>query len=189
MIGRVLFSVAALTLVAAKPADPPVKPMLSVIAPAEVANDPSNKLILELSTGGKIVIMMRPDAAPEMVGRVKTLVRQGFYNGLTFHRVVPGFMAQGGDPTGKGDGGSPLPDLKAEFNSLPFLRGTVGAARTNEPDTANSQFFIMFAPNATLNDRYTAFGRVIEGMPAADAIAPGEPPEQPTRIVRATLGG
>jgi peptidylprolyl isomerase len=189
MIGRVLFSVAALTLVAAKPADPPVKPMLSVIAPAEVANDPSNKLILELSTGGRVVIMMRPDAAPEMVGRVKTLVRQGFYNGLTFHRVVPGFMAQGGDPTGKGDGGSPLPDLKAEFNSLPFLRGTVGAARTNEPDTANSQFFIMFAPNATLNDRYTAFGRVIEGMPAADAIAPGEPPEQPTKIVRATLGG
>jgi peptidylprolyl isomerase len=189
MIGRVLFSIAALTLVAAKPADLPVKPMLSVIAPAEVANDPSNKLTIELSNGGKIVIMMRPDAAPAHVERIKMLVRQGFYNGLTFHRVVPGFMAQGGDPTGKGDGGSPLPDLKAEFNSLPFLRGTVGAARTDKPDTANSQFFIMYAPNATLNDRYTAFGRVIEGMQAVDTIAPGEPPEQPTKIVRATLGG
>jgi peptidylprolyl isomerase len=189
MIGRVLFSVAALTLVAAKPADPPAKPLLSVIAPAEVANDPSNKLTIELSNGGKVVIMMRPDAAPAHVERIKMLVRQGFYNGLTFHRVVPGFMAQGGDPTGKGDGGSPLPDLKAEFNSLPFLRGTVGAARTDKPDTANSQFFIMYAPNATLNDRYTAFGRVIEGMQAVDTIAPGEPPEQPTKIVRATLGG
>ena len=189
MIGRVLFTISALALVAAKPADPPAKPMLGVIAPAEVANDPSNKLTLELSNGGKVVIMMRPDAAPLMVERVKTLTRQGFYNGLIFHRVVPGFMAQGGDPTGKGDGGSPLPDLKAEFNSLPFLRGTVGAARTDKPDTGNSQFFIMFAPNATLNDGYTAFGRVIEGMPAVDTIAPGEPPEQPTKIVRATLGG
>jgi cyclophilin family peptidyl-prolyl cis-trans isomerase len=189
MIGRVLFSIAALALVAAKPADPPAKPMLSVIAPAEVANDPSNKLTIELSNGGKIVIMMRPDAAPAHVERIKTLVRQGFYNGLTFHRVVPGFMAQGGDPTGKGDGGSPLPDLKAEFNSLPFLRGTVGAARTEQPDTANSQFFIMFAPNATLNDRYTAFGRVMEGMQAVDTIAPGEPPAEPTKIVRASLGG
>jgi peptidylprolyl isomerase len=189
MIGRVLFSIAALALVAAKPADPPAKPMLSVIAPAEVANDPSNKLTIELSNGGKIVIMMRPDAAPAHVERIKTLVRQGFYNGLTFHRVVPGFMAQGGDPTGKGDGGSPMPDLKAEFNSLPFLRGTVGAARTEQPDTANSQFFIMFAPNATLNDRYTAFGRVMEGMQAVDTIAPGEPPAEPTKIVRASLGG
>ena len=189
MIGRVLFSIAALALVAAKPADPPAKPMLSVIAPAEIANDPSNKLTIELSNGGKIVIMMRPDAAPAHVERIKTLVRQGFYNGLTFHRVVPGFMAQGGDPTGKGDGGSPMPDLKAEFNSLPFLRGTVGAARTEQPDTANSQFFIMFAPNATLNDRYTAFGRVMEGMQAVDTIAPGEPPAEPTKIVRASLGG
>ena len=189
MIGRVLFSIAALALVAAKPADPPAKPMLSVIAPAEIANDPSNKLTIELSNGGKIVIMMRPDAAPAHVERIKTLVRQGFYNGLNFHRVVPGFMAQGGDPTGKGDGGSPLPDLKAEFNSLPFLRGTVGAARTEQPDTANSQFFIMFAPNATLNDRYTAFGRVMEGMQAVDTIAPGEPPAEPTKIVRASLGG
>ena len=191
MIGRVLFSVSALALVAAKPIAPevPQKAMLSIIAPAEVANDPSNKLTLDLSTGGRVVIMLRPDAAPVHVDRIKSLVSQGFYNGLAFHRVVPGFMAQGGDPKGTGEGGSALPDLKAEFNTLPFLRGTVGAARADSPDSANSQFFIMFAPNASLNDKYTVFGRVIEGMDAVDKMAPGEPPEQPTKIVRASLGG
>ena len=191
MIGRVLFSVSALALVAAKPIAPevPQKAMLSIIAPAEVANDPSNKLTLDLSTGGRVVIMLRPDAAPAHVDRIKSLVSQGFYNGLAFHRVVPGFMAQGGDPKGTGEGGSALPDLKAEFNTLPFLRGTVGAARAESPDSANSQFFIMFAPNASLNDKYTVFGRVIEGMDAVDKMAPGEPPEQPTKIVRASLGG
>ena len=191
MIGRVLFSLSALALVAAKPiaAEVPQKTMLSIIAPAEVANDPSNKLTLDLSTGGRVVIMLRPDAAPAHVDRVKSLVSQGFYNGLAFHRVVPGFMAQGGDPKGTGEGGSALPDLKAEFNTLPFLRGTVGAARADSPDSANSQFFIMFAPNASLNDKYTVFGRVIEGMDAVDKMAPGEPPEQPTKIVRASLGG
>jgi cyclophilin family peptidyl-prolyl cis-trans isomerase len=191
MIGRVLFSLSALALVAAKPiaAQVPQKAMLSIIAPAEVANDPSNKLTLDLSTGGRVVIMLRPDAAPAHVDRIKSLVSQGFYNGLPFHRVVPGFMAQGGDPKGTGEGGSALPDLKAEFNTLPFLRGTVGAARADSPDSANSQFFIMFAPNASLNDKYTVFGRVIEGMDAVDKMAPGEPPEQPTKIVRASLGG
>jgi cyclophilin family peptidyl-prolyl cis-trans isomerase len=191
MIGRVLFSLSALALVAAKPIAPevPQKAMLSIIAPAEVANDPSNKLTLDLSTGGRVVIMLRPDAAPVHVDRIKSLVSQGFYNGLAFHRVVPGFMAQGGDPKGTGEGGSALPDLKAEFNTLPFLRGTVGAARAESPDSANSQFFIMFAPNASLNDKYTVFGRVIEGMDAVDKMAPGEPPEQPTKIVRASLGG
>jgi peptidylprolyl isomerase len=190
MIGRVLFSLSALALVAAKPAAelPPV-PVLPIIAPQEVANDPSNRLTLDLSTGGKVVIVLRPDAAPGHVERIKSLVRNGFYNGLVFHRVVPGFMAQGGDPKGTGEGGSTLPDLKAEFNSLPFLRGTMGAARADSPDSANSQFFIMFAPNASLNDKYTVMGRVIEGMDAVDKIAPGEPPEQPTRIVRASLGG
>jgi cyclophilin family peptidyl-prolyl cis-trans isomerase len=191
MIGRVLFSMSALALVAAKPiaAEVPQKTMLSIIAPSEVANDPSNKLTLDLSTGGRVVIMLRPDAAPAHVDRIKSLVSQGFYNGLAFHRVVPGFMAQGGDPKGTGEGGSALPDLKAEFNTLPFLRGTVGAARAESPDSANSQFFIMFAPNASLNDKYTVFGRVIEGMDAVDKMAPGEPPEQPTKIVRASLGG
>ena len=190
MIGQVLFSFAAVVMVAGKPVALEAAPArLSVVAPAEVANDASNRLTLELSTGGKVVIMLRPDAAPSHVERVKTLVRQGFYDGLKFHRVIPGFMAQGGDPQGTGQGGSQLPDLKAEFNSLPFLRGTVGAARTEQPDTANSQFFIMFAPNVTMDGKYTVFGRVIEGMAAVDAIAPGEPPAQPTTIVHASLGG
>ena len=193
MIARVLLSLSALTLVAA--ADPPqpaapVQPALSMNPPAEVTNDPSNKLTLDLSTGGKVVIMLRPDAAPQHVERIKTLVRRGFYDGLNFHRVIPGFMAQSGDPKGTGEGGSELPDLKAEFNSLPFLRGTVGAARTaDKNDTANSQFFIMFGPNVGMDGKYTVFGRVIEGMPAVDAIAPGEPPAQPTKIVHASLGG
>ena len=191
MIGRVLFSLSAVALIAAKPAPAPEpRPaMLSVIAPQEVANDPSNKLTLELSSGGSVVVMLRPDAAPSHVERIKTLVRQGFYNGLTFHRVVPGFMAQGGDPKGTGQGGSTLPDLEAEFNTLPFLRGTFGAARADAKDSANSQFFIMLGPNASLNNNYTVMGRVIEGMPAVDAIAPGEPPAEPTKIVRASLGG
>jgi cyclophilin family peptidyl-prolyl cis-trans isomerase len=189
MIGRVLFSLSALALVAAQPAAEVPAPMLPIIAPQDVANDPSNRLTLDLSTGGKVVIVLRPDAAPGHVDRIRSLVRSGFYNGLVFHRVVPGFMAQGGDPKGTGEGGSTLPDLKAEFNSLPFLRGTMGAARADSPDSANSQFFIMFAPNASLNDKYTVMGRVIEGMDAVDKIAPGEPPAQPTRIVRASLGG
>ena len=189
MIGKVLFSLAAFALVAAKAPEPAAPARLPAVAPAEIASDASNKLTLELSNGGKVVIMLRPDAAPGHVERIKTLVRRGFYDGLTFHRVVPGFMAQGGDPKGTGQGGSELPDLKAEFNSLPFLRGTVGAARTDEPDTANSQFFIMFGPNAEMEGKYTVFGRVVEGMGAVDTIAPGEPPEQPTKIVRASLGG
>ena len=191
MIGRVLFSLSALALIAAKPAavEAPARPMLSVAAPAEVANDPSNRLTIELSTGGRVVILLRPDAAPAHVERMKTLVRNGFYNGLAFHRVVPGFMAQGGDPKGTGEGGSTLPDLKAEFNTLPFMRGMLGAARAEAEDSANSQFFIMLAPNATLNDKYTVYGRVIEGMDAVDKIAPGEPPENPTKIVRMSLGG
>ena len=191
MIGRVFFSLSAVALIAAKPAPAPApKPaMLSVIAPQNVASDPSNRLTIELSSGGSVVIMLRPDAAPQHVERIKTLVRQGFYNGLTFHRVVPGFMAQGGDPKGTGQGGSDLPDLKAEFNSLPFLRGTFGAARANAEDSANSQFFIMLGPNVSLNNNYTVMGRVVEGMTAVDAIAPGEPPAEPTKIVRASLGG
>jgi peptidylprolyl isomerase len=176
----------ALALVAAKPA--PVPPAPSIVAPAEVVADPANQLTLELSNGGTVVIQMRPDLAPHHVERVQTLVRQGFYNGLTFHRVVPGFMAQGGDPTGTGEGGSKLPDLKPEFTAVPFLRGTVGAARTDKPDTANSQFFIMFVPNSSLDNKYTVFGRVISGMDAVDKIAPGEPPAEPTKIVKAYLG-
>jgi peptidylprolyl isomerase len=164
-------------------------PNLPMNAPAEVAADLSNRWILDLSNGGQVVVQLRPDAAPLAVERIKTLTRQGFYNGLTFHRVIPGFMAQGGDPKGDGSGGSPLPDLKAEFNSLPHLRGTVSAARAAEPDSANSQFYIMFVPRVSLDGKYTVFGRVVSGMPFVDQIAPGEPPVEPTRIVRATLGG
>jgi cyclophilin family peptidyl-prolyl cis-trans isomerase len=106
-----------------------------------------------------------------------------------FHRVIPGFMAQGGDPKGTGEGGSDLPDIKAEFTTVPFLRGTVGAARAQAPDSANSQFFIMFVPNSTLDNDYTVVGRVVSGMDVVDRIAPGEPPPEPTKIVRAYLGG
>jgi cyclophilin family peptidyl-prolyl cis-trans isomerase len=180
----------AFALIAARPAPQPAAPaMPSLAAPAEVAANPANKLTLELSNGGAVVIQMRPDVAPRHVERVQTLVRQGFYNGLTFHRVIPGFMAQGGDPKGTGEGGSSLPDLKAEFSALPFLRGTVAAARLGDnPDSSNSQFFIMFVPNASLNGDYSVWGRVISGMDAVDAIAPGEPPAEPTKIVRAYLG-
>ncbi len=178
----------AFALIAAKPAPAPIVTMPSMAAPADVAADPANRLTLELSNGGTVVIQLRPDLAPHHVERIQTLVRRGFYDGLTFHRVIPGFMAQGGDPKGTGEGGSELPDLKAEFTTLPFLRGTVAAARTDQPDTANSQFFIMFVPNVSLENKYTIFGRVMSGMDAVDKIAPGEPPEQPTKIVKAYLG-
>ena len=181
------FAAIALIAAAPKPKVAAAPPPPSVVAPAEVAANPANKLSLELSNGGTVVIQMRPDLAPLHVQRVQTLVRQGFYNGLPFHRVIPGFMAQGGDPKGTGEGGSDLPDLKAEFTSLPFLRGTVAAARTDNPDTANSQFFIMFGPRGMPND-YTIWGRVTAGMDAVDTIAVGEPPAEPTKIVRAYLG-
>ncbi len=175
-------------LIAAAP--PPAAPSApSIAAPPEVVANPANRLILLLSNGGTVVIQLRPDLAPHHIERIQTLVRRGFYNGLTFHRVIPGFMAQGGDPKGTGEGGSELPDLKAEFTAVPFLRGTVGAARAENPDTGNSQFFIMFAPNSSLDNNYTVLGRVISGMDAVDRIAPGEPPAEPTKIVSATLGG
>jgi cyclophilin family peptidyl-prolyl cis-trans isomerase len=178
----------AFMLVAAKP-EAAVQPVLPINPPADIAADPANKLTLQLSNGGTVVILLRPDAAPNHVQRVQTLVRQGFYDGTIFHRVIPGFMAQGGDPTGTGEGGSKLPDLKAEFNTLPHLRGTVAAARTaDNPDTGNSQFYIMLVTNNSLNGQYTVFGRVISGMEAVDTIAPGEPPANPTRIVHASLG-
>ena len=179
----------ALALVAAKKPETIVPPPLpSIAAPAEVAANPANTLTLELSNGGKVVIQMRPDLAPHHVERIQALVRQGFYNGLAFHRVIPGFMAQGGDPKGDGSGGSSLPDLKAEFTNIPYFRGTVAAARADSPDSANSQFFIMFDPNIGLEKKYTVWGRVTSGMDAVDKIAPGEPPAAPTKIVRAYLG-
>ena len=180
---------AAFALIAAAQPAQPVQQSLPINPPAEVTADPANRLTLQLSNGGTVVIQLRPDAAPMHVQRVQTLARAGFYDGTIFHRVVPNFMAQGGDPTGTGEGGSKLPDLKAEFNSLPHLRGTVAAARTaDNTDTANSQFYIMFVPNPSLDGDYTVFGRVISGMDAVDKIAPGTPPAEPTSIVKATLG-
>ena len=166
-------------------------PLPTPVAQAPVATpaiDPENVLNLDLSNGGRVVIQLRPDVAPNHVERVKALARRGFYNGLVFHRVIEGFMAQGGDPTGTGTGSSDLPDLAAEFNTLPHVRGTVSAARSADPNSANSQFFIMFAPRFSLDRKYSVFGRVISGMEHVDAIAPGEPPAAPTRIVRASVG-
>jgi peptidylprolyl isomerase len=155
------------------------------LAPPPV--DPENTLLLDLSSGGRVAIQLRPDVAPNHVARIKALTRKGFYNGLTFHRVIEGFMAQGGDPAGDGTGGSQLPDLKAEFNALPHVRGALAAARSQAEDSANSQFYIMLAPRLTLDRRYTVFGRVISGMSFVDALEKGEPPLSPSRILQASI--
>lgn len=148
---------------------------------------PDNIWVLDLSNGERVEIQLRPDKAPAHVERIKTLTREGFYDGLAFHRVIDGFMAQGGDPEGTGQGGSQLPDMEAEFNDLPHVRGVVSAARTQQPNTANSQFFIMLMPRLSLDRNYTAFGRVLSGMGGVDDIAKGEPPAEPTRIARAYI--
>ena len=179
----------ALAVIAAKPAPVAVKPPVSMVAPAEVAADPANRWTLELSNGGKVVIQLRPDIAPQHVYRIQQLTVAGFYDGLNFHRVIPGFMAQGGDPLGTGEGGSKLPDVPHEFSDLPHVRGVASMARAEGLDSANSQFFIMLAPRFVLDHKYSAFGRVIEGMASVDGIAVGEPPAAPTKIVRATIGG
>lgn len=146
-----------------------------------------NILLLDLSSGGRVKIVMRPDVAPEHVKRVRTLAREGFYNGTIFHRVIDGFMAQGGDPTGTGTGGSKLEDLKAEFNDLPHVRGAVAMARAQSDDSANSQFYIVLMPVLKLDRTYTVWGRVVDGMKFVDAIEKGEPPDDPTRIVQASI--
>ena len=143
---------------------------------------------LDLSTGGRVVIQLRPDVTPATVERIKTLTHQGFYNGLAFFRVIEGFMAQGGDPQNLGTGGSTLPDLQAEIHGLPHLRGAVAMARATDPNSANSQFYIMFVPRLQMDRDYTVFGRVVSGMSFVDAIERGEPPVTPSRIVRASLG-
>lgn len=160
---------------------------LSSAVNADPAVDPENVLLLDLSNGGRVVIRLVPQWAPGHVERIKTLTRQGFYDGVIFHRVIDGFMAQTGDPTGTGAGGSKLPDLKAEFNKMPHVRGSVSMARTNEPDTANSQFFVVFYPSFSLDNKYTNFGRVIAGMDVVDAVVRGEPPANPTKIVQASI--
>ena len=155
--------------------------------PAVVPPDPANTWLLDLSDGGRVAIRLRPDVAPNMSERVKTLTRQHFYDGLVFHRVIDGFMAQGGDPKGDGTGGSQLPDIAAEFNTLPHVRGAVAAARAEAENSANSQFYIVFQPRLSLDKKYTVFGRVVSGMNYVDAIERGEPPANPTRIVHAYI--
>ena len=165
-------------------ADAPVLPTVVISDPAV---QPENVLLLYLSNGGLVTIRLMPEWAPNHVERIKTLARDGFYNGVIFHRVIDGFMAQTGDPTGTGQSGSQLPDLKAEFNAMPHLRGTLSMARTEQPDSANSQFFIVFYPRFSLDRKYTVFGRVIAGMDVADRIERGEPPEKPTKILQAAM--
>ncbi len=160
---------------------------LSAVINPDPAVEPENILVLDLSNGGRVLIRLMPSWAPEHVARIKTLTSQGFYNGIIFHRVIDGFMAQTGDPTGTGQGGSSFPDLKAEFNYIPHVRGSVSMARTDQPDTANSQFFIVFYPRFALDHRYTNFGRVIAGMDYVDAIQRGEPPANPTKIIQASM--
>lgn len=143
-------------------------------------------LTLTLETGD-VVIALRDDLAPGHVERISALANQGFYDGVVFHRVIPGFMAQGGDPTGTGMGGSDLPDLKAEFSAQPHVRGVCSMARSSNPNSANSQFFICFDDATFLDKQYTVWGVVTSGMEHVDALPVGEPPRTPGKIVKATI--
>lgn len=169
----VIATLAVMGFVATARAETPAAPALE------------NTLYLDLKDG-RVVIEMLPNLAPKHVARIKELVRQGFYNGLKFHRVIPGFMAQGGDPAGTGTGGSGQ-KIPAEFSSEPFKRGIVGMARSNDPNSGDSQFFIMFDEGAFLNNQYTVWGRVVSGMEYVDNIAPGEPPMVADTIVKMQL--
>ena len=144
--------------------------------------DPENTLNVELSTG-PVTIELLPDLAPKHVEQIKALAREGFYDGVVFHRVIDGFMAQGGDPTGTGTGGSKRPNIPAEFSKEPHVRGVCSMARTANPNSANSQFFICFADARFLDNQYTVWGRVTEGMENVDALPKGEPPRSPGKIV------
>ena len=147
----------------------------------------ADRLTFTLSTGGDVVIKLRSDLAPGHVARITELANSGFYDGVAFHRVIPGFMAQGGDPTGTGTSGSKLPNLKAEFSDEPHVRGVCSMARTSDPDSANSQFFIVFDDAGFLDRQYTVWGEVESGMEHVDALPKGEPPREPGRIVKATV--
>ncbi|HEY5409705.1 MAG TPA: peptidylprolyl isomerase [Caulobacteraceae bacterium] len=147
-----------------------------------MASDPENTLVMTLESG-PVTIDLRPDLAPKHVERIKQLAREGFYDGVVFHRVIPGFMAQGGDPTGTGSGGSDKPNLPAEFSKEPHGRGACSMARTSNPNSANSQFFICFDDASFLDGQYTVWGEVSEGMEHIDALPKGEPPRQPGKIV------
>ncbi|HWJ58734.1 MAG TPA: peptidylprolyl isomerase [Sphingomicrobium sp.] len=145
------------------------------------------RLTFNLSSGGDVVIKLRPDIAPGHVERITDLAKEGFYDGVKFHRVIPGFMAQGGDPTGTGTSGSSKPNLKAEFSSEPHVRGTCSMARTSDPDSANSQFFICFDDARFLDGQYTVWGQVESGMEHVDALPKGEPPREPGKILKASV--
>ncbi len=164
---------------------------LSIVAPqASMAQETTTTgkphWLLELKDG-TVDIELLPELAPGHVQRVIDLTATGYYDGIVFHRVIEGFMAQGGDPTGTGMGGSDLPDLKAEFSDLNFDRGVVAAARSNDPDSANSQFFITFADASFLNGQYTIWGKVVSGMEFVDLIKRGEPPVDPDKIISAKI--
>ncbi len=153
---------------------------------AQAQPDKKNTLYLDLKDG-RVTIQLRPDLAPKHVEQIKTLTKQGFYDGIVFHRVIEGFMAQTGDPTGTGMGGSKLGNIPAEFSSAPFKRGTLGMARSSQPNSANSQFFICFREASFLNGQYTVFGEVISGMDLVDKIKRGEPPSNPDKIIKMSL--
>jgi peptidylprolyl isomerase len=143
----------------------------------------ANPTLVMTLESGPVVIRLRPDLAPDHVARISELADEGFYDGVVFHRVIPGFMAQGGDPTGTGSGGSDKPNLKAEFSAQPHIRGVCSMARTNNPNSANSQFFICFDDARFLDNQYTVWGEVVEGMDHVDALPKGEPPRTPGKIV------
>ncbi len=147
-------------------------PLLAATGAFAATEDAANTVVMTLKNG-KVVIRLRPDWAPKHVAQIETLVKRGFYDGLTFHRVIPGFMAQTGDPKGTGEGGSDLPNLPAEFNKTHFKRGILGMARASDPNSANSQFFIMFGDGGFLDGQYTAFGEVVSGMDVVDKIKAG----------------
>jgi peptidylprolyl isomerase len=152
-----------------------------------MADQDQDRLHLTLSTGGDVVIRLRPDLAPGHVQRITDLANSGFYDGVVFHRVIPGFMAQGGDPTGTGYHGSDLPNLKAEFSAESHKRGVASMARAQNPDSANSQFFIVTEDSPFLDRQYTVWGEVEQGMEYVDALPTGEPPREPGKIVKATV--
>ena len=198
LIATVCLAVTGNPAMAAKKKPVVAAPANQRIAPPALT-DNENLLYLDLSTGGRVVVRLYPNVAPKMVERIKVLTRQHFYDGLKFHRVIDGFMAQTGDPKGDGTGGSTLPDLPAEFNWMPHVRGAVSAAREGAApdadaaakkkaeDSANSQFFIVLDPKLGLDKKYTVFGRVISGMEYVDTVERGEPPANPSLILHAYI--
>jgi peptidylprolyl isomerase len=191
MITRLLTAALALSVAVtpalAQDAAAPAAAPIPLAVNTDVTQDLDNILLLDLSNGKRVAIRLMPQWAPHHVERIKTLTRQGFYDGIIFHRVIDGFMAQTGDPTGTGRGGSDLPDINAEFNAFPHVRGTVAMARAQDENSANSQFFIVFYPRFSLDRKYTNFGRVISGMDGVDTIERGEPPTNPTKILQASI--